>query len=41
VHTPAFPAGAIRGQVERVAEPAVLSLFGIAFAVLAWLRRRT
>ncbi|WP_275100302.1 CHRD domain-containing protein [Sedimenticola hydrogenitrophicus] len=41
VHTPAFPAGAIRGQVERVAEPAVLSLFGLAFAVLAWVRRRT
>lgn len=40
VHTTDFPAGAIRGQVVRVSEPGVLGLFGLAFGVLAWVRRR-
>jgi hypothetical protein len=40
VHTTSFSAGAIRGQVTRVAEPSVLGLFGLAFAALAWVRRR-
>jgi len=37
VHTPAFPAGEIRGQVERAPVVAVPTLSGIGFALLALL----
>ena len=42
VHTPAFPAGEIRGQILQVPEPAMLGLMGIGLAgvVLARCRKQ-
>jgi hypothetical protein len=40
IHTTAFPGGEIRGFLATVPEPSTLSVFGIAFAGLAFGRRK-
>lgn len=39
IHTPSFPAGAIRGQLRSVPEPGMLGIVGLALGVLVMARR--